>query len=100
MGILLEKMEKICRTLSFQFMPIRITIFMLGDVWNNEDISMSDIIREVCIFKPNCLQDELEIADTLLSDVQSSLIWSASTLPIRSGYWILRLVSAGLRMEA
>ena len=28
---------------------------------------MSDIIREVCIFKPNCLQDELEIADTLLS---------------------------------
>ena len=40
---------------------------MLGDVWNNEDISMSDIIREVCIFKPNCLQDELEIADTLLS---------------------------------
>ena len=67
MGILLEKMEKICRTLSFQFMSIRITIFMLGDVWNNEDISMSDIIREVCIFKPNCLQDELEIADTLLS---------------------------------
>ena len=60
-------MEKICRTLSFQFMSIRITIFMLGDVWNNEDISMSDIIREVCIFKPNCLQDELEIADTLLS---------------------------------
>ena len=62
-------MKKFVELFHSNFPKYGLKYFLISVVWTfgNEDMKMSDIIREICVFKPNTLQDEREIADTLLS---------------------------------